>query len=100
MARFMTRVELHGATAADYDRLHEEMKNVGFSRFIQADDGTWYHLPTAEYHIQRNCTIEDVHDIARLAANRTGKDSSVLVSEYNGLMWSGLTIAKRAGRLV
>src|SRR5438034_883242 len=60
MAAFMVRVELHGATEADYEVLHEAMEEVGFSRKVQGESRTWYHLPTAEYHLEGKYTTAAV----------------------------------------
>jgi hypothetical protein len=50
MTSFTTRVELHQVRRTDYDQLHLEMEQEGFERTISSDDGTDYHLPTAEYN--------------------------------------------------
>jgi hypothetical protein len=47
---FLVRVELHKATDDDYDTLHDAMEARGFERSVQGSNGTWYQLPTAEYH--------------------------------------------------
>ena len=49
MPSFVTRVELHGASAEDYARLHGAMTAANFHRTITGDDGVQYQLPTAEY---------------------------------------------------
>ena len=53
----LTTACVHAATSKDYDNLHEAMRKATFSRAIKANDGHWYHLPTAEYHIAGNYTI-------------------------------------------
>lgn len=50
MAMFVARVELHGANAETYQRLHEAMQAIGFNRTITGDNGGRYLLPTGEYH--------------------------------------------------
>jgi len=90
MASFTTRVELHSATYADYEKLHAAMGRRGFSRQITSDDGKVYRLPLAEYDRTGNLSREQVLDSARAAAAETGKQNAVLVSESVGRMWVGL----------
>ena len=49
MAASTTRVELHDASSSDYNKLHDEMEKEGFTRTWKTDNGSVYHLPTAEY---------------------------------------------------
>ena len=81
MASFTTRVELHSATETHYATLHAELERRGFSRLIRADDGTWYHLPTAEYNYDGAATIDTVFGLAEASANSTGRNSWILVTE-------------------
>ncbi len=90
MAQFTVRVELHDAAWADYDRLHIAMERKGFSRLITAYDGRKYHLPLAEYDASGNVTSTRVLEIAREAADSTGKQNAVLVTEASNRVWSGL----------
>jgi hypothetical protein len=48
MSKFTVRVELRQATEDDYEKLHVEMEDRGFSRLLPAGDGGKYLLPTAE----------------------------------------------------
>lgn len=86
MARFTIRVELHNARSGeDYETLHAEMAKEGFGRTIQFEgDPTVYHLPTAEYNYLGNIDTDDVRDLAKKAAARTGKQFSVLVTKSDG----------------
>jgi hypothetical protein len=90
MARFIVRVELHGATGTDYDKLHEAMEKVGFSRVVQGGNGVRVHLPTAEYFVEGNFTLVKVHSAAQIAADSTGKANSILANKCINAMWSGL----------
>jgi hypothetical protein len=90
MANFTVRVELHQAVGADYDALHAAMEQKGFSRLIIADNGQTYHMPWAEYNGSGNFTSAQVRDIARDAANTTGKGNAVLVTEALSWAWIGL----------
>ena len=90
MPLFATRVELHGATEADYNRLHSAMEQRGFSRIITSDDGLRYHLPTAEYLNDHASSIQSALDAAVQAASMTGRPAAVLVSEAQRLSWNNL----------
>lgn len=94
MAQFTVRVELHDGKWEDYERLHAEMEEKGFSRLIKSDNGKTYHLPWAEYDVAGNLTNSQVRDIARTAANNTGKRNAILVTESNGRSWIGLEEAR------
>jgi hypothetical protein len=90
MANFTVRVELHEATWEDYEMLHAAMAARGFSRQIKGDNGKTYQLPLAEYTGSGNLDSERVREIAREAANTTGKNNAVLVSESTSRAWIGL----------
>ncbi len=90
MANFTVRVELHQAEWDDYERLHAAMGQKGFSRQITSDDGRAYHMPWAEYNGSGNLTSAQVRDIARAAADSTGKQNAVLVTEASSRAWVGL----------
>ena len=90
MGCFMTRVELHGGTAADYEKLHEAMRLQGFSRNIKGSSGRLLRLPTAQYHLESSkLNRSQVHKKAVLAAVTIGKDFAILVtngpSTFSGL---------------
>lgn len=87
MGTFLTRVELHSAIAADYERLHLAMAGFGFSRTIIADDSTRYALPTAEYVSQGEFTAEYTRELAKAAALSTGKTCSVISVIYTHAAW-------------
>jgi hypothetical protein len=91
MANFTVRVELHQAVRADYDVLHAAMEKTGFSRLIKGDSGKTYHLPWAEYTGSGSLTSVQVRDFARTAANTTGKENAILVTEALGWAWIGLS---------
>ena len=93
MAKYLVRVELHGATREDYLRLHSEMANRGFSREVTSDDGLTYQLPTAEYLIYTSSGLEEVRALAAAAATVTGRNFGVIVAEYSRSAWVGLAYA-------
>jgi transcriptional regulator of NAD metabolism len=93
MAQFTVRVELHHADDDDYETLHSAMEEEGFSRLITSNDGTVYHLPTAEYNRDASLTRQQVLDSAKKAAAKTKKEYGILVTESEGRKWIGLTKA-------
>ncbi len=93
MSQFITRVELHKANYDDYEKLHTAMAAQGFSRQIESDKGTLYHLPTAEYNRITSGSRAQVLESAKVAANQTGKQYAILVTESNGITWIGLEAA-------
>ena len=93
MARFLVRVELHGASWDDYERLHAEMEYRGFSREVTSDNGRSYQLPTAEYVIRTEVGLEAVRTLAANAAEATGQKYGVIVAEYSRSAWVGLVVA-------
>lgn len=90
MANFTVRVELHNAQWSDYDQLHSAMEQKGFSRQITSDDGKIYQMPWAEYNGTANLTSSQVRDIAKAAADTTGKQNAVFVTEAVTRAWVGL----------
>lgn len=87
---YTTRVELHRGGEDDYETLHSAMEREGFSRQIKSDDGTWYHLPTAEYVYSGSQSRTEVREKAKRAAAKTGLTFMVLVTEANGWSWYNL----------
>lgn len=70
---YITRVELHRATEADYQRLHQEMLDRRFYRTIQADSGEILHLPSAMYYSESDMLdASGVELLAYAAAAATG----------------------------
>lgn len=96
MANFTVRVELHNAQWSDYDQLHSAMEQKGFSRQITSDDGKSYQMPWAEYNGTANLTSSQVRDIAKAAADTTGKQNAVFVTEAVSRAWIGLNALNTA----
>lgn len=95
MARFTTRVELHGAKLEeDYEKLHSEMAKFGFKRTVTSDKGVTYKLPTAEYDIEGAYTIDQIRIFAGAAAAKVRPKYAVLVTEVLQRAWDGLDIVK------
>jgi hypothetical protein len=66
------------------------MAEEGFRRTITSDDNITYHLPTAEYVISGDYTLEQIIQKAKNASERTGKKSGILITQSNGRIWIGL----------
>jgi hypothetical protein len=97
MPNFIARVELHSASYADYESLHIYMRQNGYSRVIKADAGNTYQLPTGTYvSLTSMSSTSDALQAAVTAANATGKNSSVIVAEWNSARWQGLPIVNAA----
>lgn len=81
MTNYTVRVELHDADDNDYEKLHEEMRNQGFSRSIGIDGVRW-KLPSAEYSMVEDLTPEQVLSKAQAAANKVQPvpEPSILVT--------------------
>lgn len=94
MAKFTVRVELHDAESDDYALLHEEMEKKGFSRTITGGKGVVYHLPTAEYVLDGDFTMDQVYEKAKLAADQTWEEFGLLVNEVVSRQWVGLKRVK------
>jgi hypothetical protein len=90
MAQFTVRVELHQAQWTDYQMLHAAMEQRGFTRQIASDNGQTYQMPWAEYNGHGNLTSVQVLDIAKVAADSTGKQNAVFVTEAASRAWIGL----------
>lgn len=90
MPSFVTRVELHSGTAADYQTLNAAMEANGFSRAVRSDDGSAVFLPTGQYVGNGELTARDVSQIAQGAALSTKKGFAVFVSDLSTAAWFGL----------
>jgi hypothetical protein len=95
MAQFTTRVELHGVTWQDHNKLHSAMELQGFSRTIKAEDGISYVLPSSEYNrAGAGLTTRQVLSDAKIAASSVAAKFSILVTEASVRMWLDLPEAK------
>jgi hypothetical protein len=90
MPKFITRVELHDADYDDYEALYSAMEAEGFERTITSSDDITYHLPTAEYYCEAPLTRHDVLAAAKRAASKTERKFAAVVTQSNGITWSGL----------
>lgn len=86
MAQFTVRVELRGATGAEYDVLHHKMFARGYRRFVMLNHaGTGvvkpFALPTAEYDHSSGQSVTDVRDEVVAIASSVRKGPWVLVTQ-------------------
>lgn len=91
MADYTVRVELNGATEADYATLHERMEANGFSRTVRASDGVLYQLPTAEYVVGGwPLTVQQIVAVVKHIADSVRPGAWVFATAATYWQWSGL----------
>ena len=90
MTTYVIRVVLHGATAADYELLHERMAAGGALRTITSDSGIVYDLPDGNYAWDTESEAPYVRDEVKRVADIIRDGASVLVSSGH-IAWSLLT---------
>lgn len=88
LAAYLVRIELSAATYADYERLHAAMAELGFLKFVAADDGRVFHLPSAEYHGLSHLGIEHLRDAVQYVAGLVKPSAQVLVTKAPSMAWS------------
>lgn len=96
MPYFVTRVELHKANhdSEYYTKLHAEMAKRGFKRTAPFNDGE-HHLPTAEYWSEAATgAYSQVRELAKAAADATGRTYSILVCEVYKSNYCGQNLPK------
>lgn len=89
MPSFITRVELHGGSAEDYQALNTAMEAGGFSRIIQGE-GAASILPPGQYIGIGEVAAGDVLQFAQRAALTTKKGYAIFVSDFTTAAWFGL----------
>ena len=96
MAHFTTRVELHDAAEENYQTLHAEMEELGFTSTIEGHDGATYKLPNAEYNYEGEVPIDTVLDKAKYAADTTGlkyENPSIRIPKTQ-MAWASEAVAR------
>jgi hypothetical protein len=90
MANFTVRVELHKATEADYEELHDAMAVGGFDRTIDSSEAS-YWLPPAEYSYQSDGE-ESAQDVCNKAYSiaLTIKSAPAVLATKGTRAWKGL----------
>jgi hypothetical protein len=92
MANYLATVELHLAGPEDYAQLHTSMQQRGYLRTMSGEDGVVYQLPIGSYIVTgSSANLEVALRAAVSAANETGKQSAVMVTDWRSARWSGLT---------
>jgi hypothetical protein len=91
VSNYIVRVELHSASDEDYALLHAQMKLRGFSQTILASDRSTYLLPAATYVMTLAAvTLDQASHVAIAAAQATGKEYSLIITNWTNAQWSGL----------
>ena len=90
MSKFTVRVELRQATEDDYENLHMEMEERGFSRLLPAGDGGKVLLPPEEYNLDAGWTPDQVLNTVKTVAAATHRPNARLVTESLSRKWFGL----------
>jgi hypothetical protein len=91
MANYLARVELLLASPEDYEKLHVSMQQRGYVWKITGEDGVVYQLPAGTYFVTGTTAALSVALNAAVdAANETGKQSAVFVTDWQSVRWSGL----------
>ena len=81
MTDFLTRVELHGASPADYAALDQAMIAANFTKTIRSPRGLVYNMPSATYFSQAvNMSAAEVRNLAVGAAHRTGRRYDIITT--------------------
>lgn len=93
MTDYVIRVEMHGATYADYERLHALLAAKSVTNFIYSDDRVRYRLPTAMYTYTGPETPQHVRDsVAQITAS-VRPNPAVFVTVRGASTWQGLIAA-------
>ncbi|HFH3797450.1 TPA: hypothetical protein ACGJ08_004856, partial [Yersinia enterocolitica] len=87
MADFTVRVQLHRASAEQYETLHENMAAHGYSKYIVGSNGQKYDLPDAEYVANKAMSVEQVRVQVSGIADAITSGAYVLVSESTSRAW-------------
>jgi hypothetical protein len=84
------RVELHGATRAEYDNLAQDLSRNGIIDVITSDSGKLYKLSPGEYNYHGPATLDQVWSAAHNCAAFVGKPYAVTAAEVSRWKWIGL----------
>lgn len=94
MPHFIVRVELHEHLThpfikPDYSRLHIQMKEANFVRYVLYNN-VKLELPPAEYMISASLTIDQVIEKAHAIVNTLGFRPSIMVIQIADIRVWGL----------
>lgn len=88
MADFTVRVELRGGSDSEYDALNVAMEKSGYLRIVQADDGSWYQLPSGEFNLRNSdLTARQVSDVAKQVGEGIRAGAWVIVTQAVARYW-------------
>jgi len=88
MADFTVRVELRGASESEYEALDVAMEKGGYLRIVQADDGSWYQLPSGEFNLRNSdLTVRQVADFAKQVGEGVRTGAWVIVTQAVARYW-------------
>lgn len=90
---YLIRVEMHGATYADYERLHSLLAAKAVTNFIVGDNKVRYRLPTAMYTYRGPETPEQVRAAVAQVAATVRPNPAVIVTVSGASSWQGLQAA-------
>jgi hypothetical protein len=93
MSDYLIRVEMHGATYADYERLHALLSAKNVINFIYSDQQVRYRLPTAMYTYTGAETAEQVRTAVAQIAASVAANPAVFVAVRGASSWQGLQAA-------
>jgi cysteine sulfinate desulfinase/cysteine desulfurase-like protein len=93
MSDYLIRVEMHGATYADYERLHALLAAKNVTNFILSDQQVRYRLPTAMYTYTGTETAEQVRTAVAQIAASVRANPAVVVTVRGVTTWQGLQAA-------
>lgn len=90
MPHYMVRVELFGASADDYERLHANMDALGIEREIAFAGGIKHQMPSGTYFGPSSMSAESVRDRVKRFANPLSplKEAAIFVCEAKNGEWS------------
>lgn len=93
MTDYMIRVEMHGASWDDYERLHSLLATKNVINFIFSDKQVRYRLPTAMYTYTGPETPQAVRDAVWQIAASVRPNPAVFVTVRGESTWQGLMAA-------
>ena len=97
MSTFIVRVQLTNDTANNYTVLKDALLKSGFSKIITGRNKTPYVLPTGNYLIDSEKTVDDILGTVQLVLKRVGDTNAqamVIETKKGGTSWVNLPIAK------
>lgn len=90
MPHYMVRVELFGAGADEYERLHANMDAIGIEREVVFTGGVRHQMPAGTYFGPSVLDATSVRDRIQRFANSLSphRDAAIFVCEAKENQWS------------